>query len=288
MWRKCLKGFLFPPFWVLCLITPLAIGLLVYAFLGLGTGHPLSYVAYVLSAYALTLWCMRAPSLVRELPAFVQNSPVAVSLREKRGGYYHIVRVTPYLFQVAYIGLLATLGFQHKSFWYLSLGVYYLILLLLRLGLSTYEKHKVGDNTPEERRAVRRCGYTLLGLNGALTLIIFFMVYWGRTFYHNQVVTIALAAYTFTTLTLAILRAIRHTKEGMSPLTLAKDMVKLAASAVALLTLEATMLTTFGGEMAEGSRRLMLLFSGIAVAAFILVIACLTISAGKKNRKTGE
>ena len=47
-------------------------------------------------------------------------------------------------------------------------------------------------------------GIVFLIMNLALALIIFFMVYWNRTFHRHEITTIALAAYTFTSLAFAI------------------------------------------------------------------------------------
>ena len=44
-------------------------------------------------------------------------------------------------------------------------------------------------------------GWLLLFMNLALVVIVFFMVYWHRTFYHHMITTIAMALYTFITFT---------------------------------------------------------------------------------------
>ena len=95
-------------------------------------------------------------------------------------------------------------------------------------------------------------------MNLALALIIFFMVYWNRTFNHHEITTIAMAAYTFTALTMAIINIIKYKKYN-SPVYSASKAISLASACVSMLTLESTMLTTFGdGTMDLTARRMML------------------------------
>ena len=62
--------------------------------------------------------------------------------------------------------------------------------------------------------------------------------------------------------------------------------IGLAAAGVSMLTLESTMLTTFGGEdMAEETRRLFLALSGAAVVIFIVSMAVYMIAQGNKKLK---
>lgn len=108
--------------------------------------------------------------------------------------------------------------------------------------------------------------WIFLAMNTALALIIFFMVYWNRTFDHNMITAIAMAAYTFTTFTVAIINLIKYRKYN-SPILFASKTISMAAACVSMLTLESTMLTTFNdGSMSLASRRIMLGTTGTAVS----------------------
>ena len=82
-------------------------------------------------------------------------------------------------------------------------------------------------------------------MNLAHSLIVFFMVYWNRTFYHHMIITIALVGYTFFTFTFAIVNLVRYRKYK-SPVYSSAKIISLIAGAVSMLTLETAMLTTFG------------------------------------------
>ncbi len=166
------------------------------------------------------------------------------------------------------------LGIYHRSFWYCSIACYYIFLAVMRFCLSRHtRRHRPGTKIVAELKKYRSCGILFLAMNIALSLMIFFMVYWNRTFHHGEIVTIAMATYTFTDLTTSILNTVKYRKYK-SPVYSASKAISLASAFVSLLTLEATMLTTFGGETVPlATRRLFLGLSGGAVSALIIVMA---------------
>jgi hypothetical protein len=136
-----------------------------------------------------------------------------------------------------------------------------------------------------ELRKYRACGIVFLIMNLALALMIFFMVYWNRTFHHHEVTTIAMAAYTFTSLTMAIINTVKYRKYN-SPVYSASKAISFAAACVSMLTLTSTMLTTFDdGTMDVFTRKMMLGGVGIAVVAVVLAMAVVMIIRGTKQLK---
>ena len=178
------------------------------------------------------------------------------------------------------------LGFYHHTFWYYSLGGYYICLAVMRFYLVRYlRKNKPGENPETELKRYRFCGWIFLAMNTALALIIFFMVYWNRTFEHNMITAIAMAAYTFTTFTVAIINLIKYRKYN-SPILSASKTISMAAACVSMLTLESTMLTTFNdGSLSLASRRIMLGTTGAAVSAFVITMAVVMIVQSSKKIK---
>jgi hypothetical protein len=120
-------------------------------------------------------------------------------------------------------------------------------------------------------------------MNLALSLIIFFMVYWGRTFEHHMITAIAMAAYTFSALAIAIVNVVRYGKYN-SPVYSASKIISLAAALVSMLTLESTMLNTFGKEtMTAISQRWMLGATGGVISIIIVITAIYMITVGTKK-----
>lgn len=190
------------------------------------------------------------------------------------------------MWNTAYALLQLGMGFWHHTFWFYSLAGYYISLAVMRFFFVRHtSKYKPGEKMLEELRRYRACGIIFLVMNLALTLIIFFMVYWNRTFHHHEITTIALAAYTFTSLTLAIINTVKYRKYN-SPVYSASKAISLASACVSMLTLESTMLTTFGSETMElAYRRMFLALSGSATSIFIITMAVYMIIRGTKQIK---
>jgi len=151
----------------------------------------------------------------------------------------------------------------------------------MRFYLALYtHRFRAGEKMREELKKYRICGITFLVVNFAVSLMIFFMVYWNRSFQHHEITTITMAAYTFTSLFLAI-RNIGKYRGYNSPVYSATRAISLAAACVSLLTLESTMLTTFGGD--GEFRRIMLSVSGGAISVFIIAMAIYMIVQGTKQ-----
>ncbi len=283
MWKKLGKALLFPHGAILVLLLPVAALFLIYAMAVLGTENAVSYVSYVLAAYTLTVWCVRILAIVRGVKRFrAQNKFARRWLADERLR----VKVSLYASQgwnVAYAVLQLCLGLLHHSFWFYSMAGYYLSLAVMRLSLARYTaRHGTGEDRRAEFYRYRACGWVFLLMNLALSLMIFFMVYWNRTFHHHEITAIALAAYTFTALTAAIVGTVRYRRYN-SPVYSASRAISLAAACVSMLTLESTLLTTFGdGSVTPLMRRLMLGISGGAVSLLILLMAIAMIVRGTK------
>ena len=192
----------------------------------------------------------------------------------------------------AYALLQLGMGFWHHSFWFFSLAGYYISLAVMRFFLVRYTtQNKPSEKMHEELIRYRICGWVFLVMNVALSLMVFFMVYWNRTFEHHEITTIALAVYTFSAFTMAIINMVKYRKFN-SPVYSASKAISLAAACVSMLTLESTMLTTFGdGSMDILTKKIMLGCTGGVISVFIIVMALYMIVQGTKKlriRKDAE
>ena len=282
--KKAGKALLFPPAAVLIILTPIAAAALVCSMLRLEETDPVRIGAYVLSFYALTILCARTPRLVRAFQNFKNENRY---MKLWTGDVRLRTNVTlsgSALWNGAYGALQLGLGVYHGSAWFYSLAAYYATLAAMRLSLVRYTMRcALGEQIRQELKRYRACGWVLLATNLALSGMMFYMIYENRAVRHNEITTIAIAAYTFTTLTMAIVSVIRYRKFNSPALSAAK-VISLAAACVSMLTLENTMLTTFSGEtMTPDKIRLFLGLSGGAVSVFIIAMAVYMIV--QANRK---
>ncbi len=284
--NKLTKALLFPHVAILCVLVPLSATLLVGSMVFVGTKSPIAIVSYVLSAYTLTALCLRIPRMIRSFKSFKAQNRLMVRWQSDARLRVNVSLYSSLLWNVAYALLQLWLGFYHRTFWFYSLGAYYVCLAVMRGFLLRYSKeHTPGDDIRGELIRYRACGWVFLVMNLALTLIVFFMVYWSRTFHHHMITAIAMAAYTFTTLGTSILSITKYRKYN-SPLFSASKAISLAAASVSMLTLTSTMLTTFGdGSMDVLTQKLMLGGVGFAVSGVIVIQAIHMIVQSTKELK---
>ncbi len=281
--KKLGKALLFPHIAVMILLIPVSVVFLVYSMAFLGTESLISIVSYVLSFYTLSVWCIKLPKLIHFFKTFKEENKYARIWRNDARLRVNVSLYGTLLWNVAYAVMQLCLGIWHHTFWFYSLFGYYMMLGAMRFFLVRHtSRHKAGENMRAELKRYIFCGAVFLLMNLALTVIIFFMIYHSRTFIHHEITTIALAAFTFTTLTMAIINVFRYKKYN-SPVYLASKAISLASACVSMLTLESTMLTTFGGTMDLFSRRLFLGLSGGAISVFIIVMAIYMIVSGTKK-----
>jgi hypothetical protein len=268
------------------LLVPIATVLLVGSMVFIGTESIIAYISYVLAAYTLTVWCFKIPGLIRFGKTFKNENKYARRLQDDARLRVNLSLYGSLAWNALYGILQIWLGFYHHTFWFYSLGAYYICLGVMRFLLLLHtRKYAPGERMRTELVKYRACGWVFLVMNLALALIIFFMVYWNRTFQHHMITAIAMAAYTFTAFTVAIVNVIRYKKYN-SPVFSASKAISLAAALVSMLTLESTMLTTFGdGTMTATEQNIMLGATGGGISVLIVAMAVGMIVVGTRKIK---
>ena len=64
--KKIVHRLLFPATAIVILSVPVATAMLLYTFLVAGKDNPISYISYIVSAYALTVVCLSLTSVIRK------------------------------------------------------------------------------------------------------------------------------------------------------------------------------------------------------------------------------
>lgn len=268
------------------LLVPIATVLLVGSMVFIGTESVIAYISYVLAAYTLTVWCMKIPKIIRFFKTFKGENKYARRWQDDTRLRVNVSLYGSLAWNALYGVFQLWLGFYHHTFWFSSLGAYYFCLALMRFFLVRHvTKYAPGEKMQAELEKYRTCGIVFLAMNLALALIVFFMVYFNRTFEHHMITAITMAAYTFTAFTVAIVNVIKYRKYN-SPVFSAAKVISLVAALVSMLTLESTMLTTFSdGTMTALEQKWMLGVTGGVISAFIVAMAIYMIVVGTKKLK---
>ena len=206
-WSKLLKTIIYPHIVVVVFLTTTSIFGLIYSFANKNAIPFLQYLSYVISAYTLTIICFRMPKIIKFFKTFKQENKY---MRKWFSDVHLRMNVSLYgslIWNIAFAIFQLVLGFYHKSFWFYSMFAYYTMLGVMRFFLVKHtRKYKANEEVTIEIKKSIICGYLLIAMNLALAIILFFMVYWNRTFYHHMITAIAMAAYTFITFTFSIIR----------------------------------------------------------------------------------
>ena len=282
------KALLYPHMAMMIVLVVVSAVTVPLAMVYLGTESVISVITYVISAYTLTVWCFRIPEVITLFKRVkAENKYVRKWLSDERLRL-NVSLNASFVLNVIYAIFQLGLGIFHSSFWFYSMACYYFSLALMRLYLVKYTGKKREKNMVTELYKYRLCGWVFLVMNLAITLMVFFMVYFGRTFVHHEITTIALAAYTFTSFTKAIITSVKYRRYD-SPVYSAAKNIGIAAACVSMLTLESTMLTTFGGADDPMMRKILLSTSGGAISSFIIAMAIYMIyTSTSKIRKIKE
>ncbi len=288
-WKTFGKSVLFPHMFFLLLLLPFSAAALVYAMLFLNETEPLRIASYVVAFYTLIIWCVRIPDMFRFIITFKKENKYLHRWQSDVRLRTNVTLTGSFLWNGAYAALQLGLGIYHDSIWFYSLAAYYCSLAVMRLFLVQHTlRHKPGDNLKKELKHYRTCGTIFLFMNLALSGMMLQMIRENRIVQHHEITTIAMAAYSFTSLTLAIINVFRYRKYN-SPAISAARAISLAAACVSMLTLEHTMLTTFQTtDMTRQTKQLFLGISGGAVSAFIIAMAIYMIVQSNQKIKTME
>ena len=283
-WKKLGKALLFPHTAIMIILVPIATVLLVGSMVFIGTESPMAILSYVLAAYTLTVWCFKIPYLIKFFKVFKNENQYARKWQDDARLRVNVSLYGSLAWNTLYGIFQLWLGFFHHTFWFCSIGIYYICLAVMRLFLVNHtRKYAPGEKMRTELVKYRACGWIFLLMNLALSLIVFFMLYWNRTFTHHMITAIAMAAYTFTAFTTAIINVVKYKKYN-SPVYSASKAISFAAACVSMLTLTSTLLTTFGDEtMSVMEQKIMLGSIGIAVSAMVVILAFFMIVVGTKK-----
>ncbi len=137
------------------------------------------------------------------------------------------------------------IGFTVHSWWFITVGAYYLVLATTRFSVIRV-KQKANGNRDEEMFAKRITGILLLVLSVCLIGVNILCALKDRGTKFHEIVMIAIATYTFTKITIAIIGLVKS-KGQASPIIATLRNISFADAVVSIYTLQRSMLVSFPG-----------------------------------------
>ena len=228
----------------------LAFGLLIYVFSCHLEDTPLAYVSYLLSTYALIIFCI----WFYKMCEFSNNTI-------KKSKHYelykkHELLITKY--SLAFATLLHFIygifklvtGIYYMSWWFITFAVYYLILCLMKLSIVKDIKNEVGKNLIKEYKKLRLTGIILLLLNLILTGMIVLIIRQNQEITYAGFIIYIVAMYDFYLIISAVINVIKY-KKNKSPLLASSKCINLTVAMISMISLEVAMVSEFGTNDSE-------------------------------------
>lgn len=167
------------------------------------------------------------------------------------------------IFNIAFAIYYLLFGFVTSSWWLLTLGLYYLILSVVRFAVVLHAKS-------EERIITKFTGWMLIILSIPLAGTVILSVVQDRGHELNMIVMIAMATYAFAKVTLAIIKLIKVRRSTSATLITLRN-ISFADAFVSLFALQRSMLVSFKG-MTEAEIVIMNATLGSAVCIIVFLL----------------
>ncbi len=285
IWKKLL----FPPLWLILLLSLLcAVGLPVIFVKGF-TEHPLVYGFYALAFYTvcvLFLYCAAVlPKKYKSIKEKVYANPIGHRYMTDAAFRTHVSLYGTLGVNLLYVGLNIVSWRLYDTLWFVVLAVYYVILAVMRFLLLRYVRGRgLGTDRLGELKRARLCSCVLLLLNFVLTGAVMMILYQNKGFEYHGILIYAMAAYTFYITVHAITALVRYRKYR-SPIMTVSKIISLCAALVSMLALETAMFAQFGGDMSAQAQRLMIALTGAGVSIVVISLSAFMIVRSAKEIK---
>lgn len=286
------RVFCLPPLPTVLISVP-SFALVIYV-LAMDTNEPLAYVAYGLSAYAMSITTTGITKIIRAVRGGIGNNALVKKVRAHPIGgrllddaaFRAEMSIYPSLgINLFYAAFKLITGILYGSVWLITLAVYYVLLAVMRfLVLTSARKRSKGATQVDEFRHYRLCGVLLAVINLALSGMVLFLVRQEGSYDYPGVLIYVMAMYAFYAVITAVINIIKFKKHGSPTLSAAKA-INLTAALVSMLALETAMLSQFGGEGDMLLRQVMLSVSGGVICALVFGMAVYMIVHATKQIK---
>lgn len=280
-WKKIGKKLLVPPIWLMILLTVLSAAALIAVFLNGWDSSPVAYIVYVLAFYTLsvvTVFCvMVLPNQYRQIRQKILANPLGNRYMTDKVFRAKISLHLSLAVNLLYAAVNVGSFFLYRSWWFVCLAVYYVILSVMRFLLVRYVRVKaIGDDRRGELKSAAACSVVLLLLNFFLAGAVLMIVYQDKGYDYGGMMIYVMALYTFYVTTHAIVDIVKYKKLNSPVMSTAKA-ISLAAALVSMLNLETAMFAQFGADMAPENQRLMIILTGAGVSIVVVAMAMVMI-----------
>ncbi len=286
-WKKMGKKLLFPPVWLMVVLVIISAVALTLIFVkGMEESIP-AYIVYVLAFYTLsvvTIFCaMVLPKQYGTIKQKIYDNPLGNRYMTDKVFRTEISLYLSLIISLLYVGINLWSWHVSRSWWFVVLAVYYVIMAVMRFLLVRYVRiHEIGTSILGEWKRSRICACILLLINLSLSGAVLMILYRNRGYDYPGVMIYVMALYTFYSTTHAVVDIVKYRKLG-SPIMSTAKTVSLSAALVSMLNLETAMFAQFGANMAQQDQNLMIILTGAGISVTVVTLSVILIVRATKE-----
>ena len=286
-WKKIGKRALFPPAWLLVFLTVISAVLLTLVFVRGWEQTPVAYAVYVLAFYTLSVvtcfFVMVLPKRYGQIKEKIYANPLGNRYMTDRVFRTEISLCLSLFISLLYVGINLWSWHFSRSWWFVVLAVYYVIMAVMRFLLVRYVRvNEIGTSILGEWKRCRAGACILLLINLSLSGAVLMILYRNRGYDYPGVMIYVMALYTFYSTIHAIVDIVKYRKLG-SPIMSTAKIVSLSAALFSMLNLETAMFAQFGGDMAQQDQNLMIMFTGAGISITVVTLSVILIVRATKE-----
>lgn len=286
-WKKIGKKLLFPPVWLMSVLTVLSTGALVAVFLKGLEQTFVAYAVYVLSFYTLSVvtcfFVIVLPKQYGQIKEKIYQNPFGNRYMTDKAFRTKISLYVSLVINLLYVGINLWSWHMLRSRWFMVLAVYYAIMAVMRFLLVRYVRvNKLGTIIWGEWKRSRICAYILLLINLSLSGAVLMILYQNRGYHYPGILIYVMALYTFYSTIHAVVDIVKYRTLG-SPIMSTAKTVSLSAALVSMLNLETAMFAQFGADMVQQDRNLMIILTGAGISVTVVTLSVILIVRATKE-----
>ncbi len=176
-----------------------------------------------------------------------------------------------FAFNLLYAIYHVAVGIINMSLWFIAMGALYCIFATMRFSsVLCARRNNISASDDTEYFVMKLTGALLIVLSCILAVVIYISLLQNIAARHGEIIMITIAAYTFLKITKTVVRSVKQRK-NFSPLLSVIRSISGAEAAVSVLTLQRSMLVSFGSMKAEEILTMNIL-TGTAVWLFVLIL----------------
>lgn len=244
------------------------------------------YICYVVSAISLSYFVytcvIYTPRVKAGITNYLRKHKFTSNLLDDYGYRTLIFSIVGFVLNILYVALIGVLAIITHSFWYISIAVYYLILILMKT--TVFKSRRKNKNLTNQIKAYRACGIMFILLTIAFSGVIVLVYKSNNFFEYAGLMIYVVATFTFYKLSLAIYNIFKARKQDQIYVENIRN-INLASALISIVALQVAMFQAFSPELNSGFANAL---TGAGVSLIIMTLGVLMIIKANKLLKSRE